>query len=203
MAIIVDKEQKRRDIALSAKEMVLEKGIQNLTISAIAKEAGIGKGTFYEYFKSKEELLFELVEILMHAHNKRIEAELETAQSTAERIKIFSNFFYDEKSSDLRRLYKMFTGISLLSPHEEMKAFQTECFDYYYAWFERIIEEGINGKELDPAARQMTGAMFATATGMFIISQTTNRNRDLKREIHSYVDTLMRLLTCVDKGGKV
>ena len=201
MAIIVDKTQKRKDIALSAKEIILEKGIQNLTISAIAKEAGIGKGTFYEYFKSKEDLLFELVEILMHTHNKRIETELETAQSTAERIKIFSNFFYDEKSSDLRRLYKMFTGISLLSPQEEMTRFQTECFDYYYTWFERIIEEGIAGKELAPAARQMTGAMFATAKGMFIISQTTNRNRDLKEEIHAYVDTLMALLRC--KGEKV
>ncbi len=196
MAIIVDKEQKRRDIALSAKEIVLEKGIQNLTISAIAKEAGIGKGTFYEYFKSKEELLFELVEILMLAHNKRIEAQLEEAENTAEKIKIFSNFFYDEKSGELRQLYKMFTGISLLSPQEEMKAFQTECFDYYYNWFEKIIEEGIAGKELNPAARQMTGAMFATAKGMFIIAQTTNRNSDLKSEIHSYVDTLMRLLSC-------
>jgi len=203
MAIIVDKTQKRRDIALASKGIILKKGIQNLTISAIAKEAGIGKGTFYEYFRSKEDLLFELVEILMHKHNKRIESELEIAQNTAERIKIFSDFFYDEKSSDLRCLYKMFTGISLLSPQEEMKTFQTECFDYYYAWFEKIIDEGIASKELDPSARQMTGAMFATAKGMFIISQTTNRNSNLKREIHSYVDTLMTLLSCKDKGGKV
>ena len=200
MAIIVDKEQKRRDIALSAKEIVLEKGIQNLTISAIAKEAGIGKGTFYEYFKSKEELLFELVEILMHAHNRRIEAQLEQAEDTPEKIKIFADFFYDEKSGELRELYKMFTGISLLSPQEEMTRFQTECFDYYYTWFERIIEEGIASSELDPAARQMTGAMFATAKGMFIISQTTKRNSDLKQEIHTYVDTLMALLRC--KGEK-
>jgi len=112
----------------------------------------------------------------MHKHNKRIESELEIAQNTAERIKIFSDFFYDEKSSDLRCLYKMFTGISLLSPQEEMKTFQTECFDYYYAWFEKIIDEGIASKELDPSARQMTGAMFATAKGMFIISQTTNKS---------------------------
>ncbi len=194
MAIIVDKAQKRRDIALASKALILEKGIQNLTIAAIAKNAGIGKGTFYEYFKSKEALLFELVEILMHAHNVRIEAELELAERTADKIKIFADFFYDAKSSELRELYKMFTGISLLSPQKEMTAFQTECFDYYYTWFEKIIEEGIISQELKPVTRQMTGAIFATAKGMFIISQTTERNRDLKHEIHSYVDTLMALL---------
>jgi len=194
MAIIVDKEQKRRDIALASKAIILQKGIHNLTISAIAKEAGIGKGTFYEYFKSKEELLFELVEILMQAHNGRIEAELAQAECTQEKIKIFADFFYDEKSGELRELYKMFTGILLLAPQEEMKAFQTECFDYYYVWFEKIIEEGIERGELKPVTRQMTGAVFATAKGMFIISQTTDRNSDLKREIHTYVDTLMALL---------
>lgn len=196
MAIIVDKTQKRRDIALASRDIILDKGIQNLTISAIARAAGIGKGTFYEYFKSKEELLFELVEILMHAHNARIEARLEQAERTPEKIKIFADFFYDEESGELRELYKMFTGISLLSPQEEMKAFQTECFDYYYAWFEKIIEAGIERGELKPVTRQMTGAIFATAKGMFIISETTERNRDLKHEIHTYVDTLMALLAC-------
>ena len=69
MAIIVDKEQKKKDIALGTKALILEHGISNLTISQIAKAANIGKGTVYEYFKNKDEIVFELVEILMDEHN--------------------------------------------------------------------------------------------------------------------------------------
>ena len=36
-----------------------EKGFAATTVSAVAKEAGIGKGTVYGYFKSKEELLLK------------------------------------------------------------------------------------------------------------------------------------------------
>ncbi len=71
MAIIVDKEQKKKDIALSIRELLLNNGINNITISQIAKNASIGKGTIYEYFSNKNEIVFELVEILMQEHNEK------------------------------------------------------------------------------------------------------------------------------------
>ena len=56
MAIIVNKEEKRRTIALASKNLLLEHGIKNITISKIAECAGVGKGTIYEYFSNKEGL---------------------------------------------------------------------------------------------------------------------------------------------------
>ncbi|HHD75009.1 MAG TPA: TetR/AcrR family transcriptional regulator [Nitratifractor sp.] len=73
LAIVVDKEQKRRDIALACKDVIIKSGVQEPTIATLAKSAGIGKGTFYEYFKSKDELLFELVHILMEEHNASLQ----------------------------------------------------------------------------------------------------------------------------------
>jgi len=80
MAIIVDKIQKRQDIALSCKSLVLENGIKNLTISQIAKTAGVGKGTIYDYFKNKEDLVFEIVYSLMQKHIVKLEKKIATAE---------------------------------------------------------------------------------------------------------------------------
>ena len=190
MPIIVDKDQKRKDIALSSADVILETGIQNLTIASIAKAAGIGKGTFYEYFKSKEELLFELVNILLQEYNLRMEEKLSQLDSTREKVKVFSAFFYEDESRDLRTLYKMFTGVSLLSPQKEMLDFQSECFDHYYQWFEALINEGIQKGEIVPEVAKMTRGIFATAKGMYMISETTHCEGNLKEEVHDYVDTL-------------
>ncbi|WP_294966581.1 TetR/AcrR family transcriptional regulator, partial [Sulfurimonas sp.] len=70
MAIIVDKIQKRKDIALACQDIFIQKGINDLTVSQIAKAAGVGKGTIYDYFKNKEDIVFEIVNILMQKHNK-------------------------------------------------------------------------------------------------------------------------------------
>lgn len=56
-ALIVDKEKKREDIILAALEVFAEKGFQRTTIKDIAERAGIGKGTVYEYFKDKDEII--------------------------------------------------------------------------------------------------------------------------------------------------
>jgi TetR/AcrR family fatty acid metabolism transcriptional regulator len=53
-----DLKDKRKRILLAAERMFSEKGYENATIQDIAASAGVGDGTVYDYFKNKEDLLF-------------------------------------------------------------------------------------------------------------------------------------------------
>jgi AcrR family transcriptional regulator len=194
LAIIVDKEQKKKDIALGTKALILEHGISNLTISQIAKAANIGKGTVYEYFKNKDEIVFELVEILMYEHNLQKENKLARVESTREKVKHFFSFFYVDEDRELREIYKQFTSIALTSPNEEMTAFQTECYILYKKWMEDIIDEGIKNKELAEEAKELIMGIFAFAQGLFIMSVTTSAIVDLQQEIDRQIDILFDLM---------
>jgi AcrR family transcriptional regulator len=55
------REQKRGIILEAALELFADEGFHNTSISKIAKSAGISKGLMYNYFKSKEALLHEIV----------------------------------------------------------------------------------------------------------------------------------------------
>ena len=57
MPKIVDKDKRRSEIAHKAIEVLARKGFQSATIQDIADAAGLGKGTIYHYFKTKEEIL--------------------------------------------------------------------------------------------------------------------------------------------------
>jgi len=48
---------KKEDILNTTLRLVIEKGIHNTPMSLIAEEAGVGMGTIYNYFASKEELI--------------------------------------------------------------------------------------------------------------------------------------------------
>ena len=194
MAIIVDKEQKKKEIALGAKQLILQEGINNITIAQIAKAANIGKGTVYEYFKNKDEIVFELVEILMQEHNARKEKQLAGHESTREKVKSFFNFFYIDEDEELREIYKQFTAIALTSANAEMIAFQTECYTMYEKWMETIIEEGIAKKELNSEAKELVMGIFAFAQGTFIMSVTTSVITDLQQKIDMQIDILFDLM---------
>jgi AcrR family transcriptional regulator len=60
---------RRAEIILVAKELFEKDGYTNTPVEAIIRKSGIAKGTFYHYFKSKNEILKALVE------NTRIEME--------------------------------------------------------------------------------------------------------------------------------
>lgn len=51
---------KKTDIFNSGRELFYSKGFKDTNISDIAKLAGIGVGTFYNYYSSKEELFAEI-----------------------------------------------------------------------------------------------------------------------------------------------
>ena len=194
MAIIVDKIQKRKDIAIACKELFFQNGIKDLTISQVAKTAGVGKGTIYEYFKNKEDIVFEIVHILIQEHNEKKEKELSKVDSTKDKIKAFFTFFYSDEDIELRQLYKEFISISLMTPDKEMIEFQSICSNNHYLWFKEILQTGIEKGELIDSSISFARGVHLMGTGMFISSSVTNTIENLKKEIDDYIDALFELI---------
>ena len=194
MAIIVDKVQKKKDIALSCKELFVNNSIKDLTISQVAKTAGVGKGTIYEYFKNKEDIVFEIVNILLQEHNEKKREKIQALNSAKDRVKIFFYVFYDDDNEQLRKLYKEFISISLMTPNKEMMQFQTKCATTYFNWFEEIIQEGIDNGELIKDAKKLARGLFVVGEGMFISSEVTTTIDDLKKEFDLFFDTIFDLM---------
>jgi AcrR family transcriptional regulator len=51
---------KRDQILIATRDLVIERGLQDISMSQIAGRAGVGMGTIYNYFTSKEELVYVL-----------------------------------------------------------------------------------------------------------------------------------------------
>lgn len=56
------KKQKKRKILEKAFELFRKNGYKDTKVEDITRKLGISKGSFYTYFKTKEELLYELLE---------------------------------------------------------------------------------------------------------------------------------------------
>lgn len=58
---------KRDQIILATRDLVFEQGLQGVSMSQIAQRAEVGMGTIYNYFPSKEELVFTLYDAIKAA----------------------------------------------------------------------------------------------------------------------------------------
>ena len=55
-----EKERRKNDIIDAAEKVFFEKGLSNSKMDEVAEQAELSKGTLYLYFKSKEEIYFEI-----------------------------------------------------------------------------------------------------------------------------------------------
>ncbi len=75
-------------------EMILEaalnafskKGYHDTRMENIAKDAGVGKGTLYEYFSNKEELFKESLEYAINIYLEKINMAVQEGKSVEEKI---------------------------------------------------------------------------------------------------------------------
>lgn len=58
---VQEKENIRKDLLLHASRSLFHKGVQEISVDELVKKAGIPKGTFYLFYKSKEELFIDLL----------------------------------------------------------------------------------------------------------------------------------------------
>ena len=59
--IVNKKRKKESELYKAAYELIISKGLKNTAIDDIVKRAGVAKGTFYLYFKDKEDILNRLI----------------------------------------------------------------------------------------------------------------------------------------------
>jgi len=198
MAIIVNKEEKRSNIACSCKEILLEHGIKNLTISQIAKTAGVGKGTIYEYFENKEDIVFEIITMFIVAHEKKLQ-EI-TDQNISTKDKLF-HFFYlmheDENSNKQLNIYREFLAISMTNGTQEMVDFNIKCREKFTDILDQIVKEGITKGEICTESQEMVSALLSFKLGLVVEIHTAAL--DSKYEITHFLDALFKVIEIKDE----
>ncbi|MDD9892935.1 MAG: TetR/AcrR family transcriptional regulator [Gammaproteobacteria bacterium] len=131
---------RQRILEAATKEIGLN-GYHIASVSSITSEAGVGQGTFYLYFKSKDDLLVELVGKLT---NELRELLLEASKNAASRlaaeracIQTFLKYVYENQ-----RLYRVFMECQFINPQLHQSSYQ----DFANHWVKLLDEASQHGE---------------------------------------------------------
>ena len=79
-------EKRKQELIRIAYRMFVSKGYEHTSVDDIIREAGIAKGTCYYYFKSKEQMLEEVIEMMLQAEAEKAKAVLQADLSVPEKV---------------------------------------------------------------------------------------------------------------------
>lgn len=178
MARIIDKEEKRCDIALSAIELFCEKGIQQTSIDEIAKSAGVAKGTIYLYFKNKEEIVFAIWDIIAQRHRDAFAKRVKAEMSAKEKILEFYNFSECEEEQNkeqVLKLYQHFVSSMLIDKTGLYTTYFESFFQEDYDFIIGALNEGIaRGEFYVDNIDLLTNTIIMILKGVLVRAKASN-----------------------------
>lgn len=162
-----EKTKKKRQLILeSALTVFLNKGYEKAKIIDIAREAGIGKGTVYEYFSSKEHLFSCLMDNFFEEYVQKTEEVLQQTEEKSCRDTLAALFRMESS------LYKSLACASL-TPLQiqmefvhfpELKHTLRRILQYKYDTLHDVLKRGIAAGELRAVSLPLTTIMLMGAT---------------------------------------
>lgn len=192
---IVDRAQRRKEIATSCYELIHDNGIRNLTVSQVAKTAGIGKGTVYEYFENKEDIVFEIINLHIEDYHNEFLETIKDVNTTREKVFHFFKFVIDDSPENLKHFngYREYLSIVLAEENEAMCKFNVDCHSFFSVQLQKMIDEAVENGELIPQASVMSEGLLIFEKGLGLLKMTQN-DFDAKKECDIFVNNFFDLI---------
>ncbi|NOY07704.1 MAG: TetR/AcrR family transcriptional regulator [Spirochaetes bacterium] len=101
----VKKENKKEKIIKEAVKLFTKYGFEDVSVSSIAGEARIGKGTIYTYFKTKDDILEGCTKYVFNTFTSDIEKAADTNMEIAGFLDTLLDLFFVDMPSRSRILF--------------------------------------------------------------------------------------------------
>lgn len=143
---------KENDILAAANEVFLSNGFSKTNMQDIADKAGIGKGTIYEYFKSKDDLFVQSLKYDIQSFNVRANEEILKEESFFNKltkfIELTENFLL-ERAGRFNRYITC--GTSKLSPKAQLdlENFMKDVKNNSKSLTFHILKQGVHEDQIE------------------------------------------------------
>ena len=136
----------RKRIVAAAKKLITENGFENVSIEDIAKEAEVSTGSFYTYFKKKEDVIEELNQLsfyrLAEITNEKKDKGLD------DRLKYYCRQFLAEIERVGIEICRQWIRNNITPVNMEISGKETTKYNHDYFSMKSLLEEGIRRGEL-------------------------------------------------------
>lgn len=195
MPAIATKEELRETILDATERLLARYGYRKMTVEDIAREVGVGKGTIYLHFSSKEEIVLSHVDRIVERVKERLWAIARSDATAAIRIRMMLLtrvlFRFDSIQHYTQSLNDL---LAALRPG--LLARRAVYFDEEAQIFAQVINEGRESHELqcDDALTAAYGMLHATNSLLPYSLSTTElgEREEVKEKATVVADLILR-----------
>lgn len=132
----------------AALELFVRVGYENASVSDIVAAAGVTKGAMYHYFRSKNDLLFDIYDRLLADQQERLERIAAGAEPPVERVRAAMADLITTSLAALQEAVVFFRSRHLLPPEQQAEVARRRR--EYEQLFRALVAEAVEDGSLRP-----------------------------------------------------
>lgn len=196
MPKIVNSEEKIAFICEKAYEEFIRVGVNHFSLNKFVESLEMSKGQFYYYFKTKEELIYEVID---RKGTEALQATLQKvsqAHTFLDKLLALFSFYLDVTSAEeiaFDKFMKDTFYLYLNIENQYIKQQNIEFYDFIYKYTNDIFTEMIEKGAIKENAKEFIPSLIAIGDGMYLQSIVLE-NYDLKKHLRDYLGLLDSIL---------
>ncbi|HNW28365.1 MAG TPA: TetR/AcrR family transcriptional regulator [Spirochaetota bacterium] len=196
-------ELRKNQILDCSKKIFSEKGYYETYVEEVIKEAKVGKGTFYRYFKNKEDLFISLLIKFLNEWEEAASIDLSTIkpENIDDMLKLLINrsFRFFKENEELCNIYlRVGPGLNkMFEPY--LVSFEEKMLNYIKLYIQEGIKLGLVRPDLDvELASNIAAGAFLRVDYYYFVFRKSNSDGspDIEKMANEFFQIIMRGIHC-------
>ncbi len=193
---VIDREEKRLQIIKAAIKIFAMKGVAKTRMSEIAEQAGIGKGTIYEYFKSKDEIVSSAFYFFMDELNTIVAKKIYRIFDPVKKLECFFDAWIEVLDSPQMEFIEVmvdFWAEGIRSKESGDTFDLAKMYKEYRLMVQNLLDDCIMSKSSDDMDTQIMASIIIGALDGLMIQWIVDRDAyDIKEATRIFKDMFLK-----------
>jgi len=184
--------ERREQIIWALYDCLVEKGQEKVTIKEIAVKAGLPPGVIHYYFKSKDDIISNLAEVLVQKYSSMIQKHVEKAESTNQQITYAIDFIIDYLIFDLPLNRVFYNLIQMSFERKELSKVVKKMFKNYREQLSQVFNVAGAGEESNMLGASLLAVTEGFSLQLMVAPNAFNRD-DVKKIITQLIQSFLNI----------
>ena len=195
MPKIIDKKEKKAKILEASIRIFAKQGISNTRMIHIAEAADVGKGTIYEYFQSKDEIVEASFQFFLEGMENTFSRKLVGVADPLEKLSAYMFAWADVLGSEYLDYVEIILDFWAEGIRTKGKFATVDLLKFYEetrTMLEGILDECVKKKKIKPVNTTVVASVIIGALDGLIIQWVMDRNvLAIKTAIHTLAKVII------------
>jgi TetR/AcrR family transcriptional regulator, transcriptional repressor of bet genes len=170
MTNVNSRELRQEQVIAATTRCIVEKGLSNISVKDIAKEANVSAGIIYHYFENKESLLLQVIKKAFKKSHEQVIAAVENCPTPLVKLERHWENILKTPSENTEFFVVLLSYLGEVKQNPEIQSIVGKFFRNLRTYVDNYLQEGVEQGLFEPSkSKHISTLLYSLGLGLGVM----------------------------------